>query len=795
MNEFKYNGIRAREARLGKIFKPMIVRFLIILLILLSAGGFGFLVFFEHNSLGWLLLAVAIALLMFYTWIKNAVIPVPMGKTEDINDILSANVLRLLDSQPTPQKLARQLYKTRSGRFLALRFGITTDVLEFFAAGLNNDIEPVFITAREIWEEVKGETVSGGMLAIAIIKNHPEHETILKRLRLDMSDLYAGIIWYNHLHGLVKGLSRHRRNGGIARDFSFGYIPTLQRFGRNISEQISASRAQVNLAAHHDIVEKMIATFSARGRQNVTLIGAQGSGRSTIVKAFAEAILDADAKISARLKYRQVFMLDAAALISVANKPGQLENLMTRIFNEAYAAKNIIIFLDNTQLFLENGVGSVDISNLLLPILEAGNLRIILAMDEQKFLEISAKNSNLANTLNKVMVSPASHAETMRVLEDQAPYLEAKYSVICTYWALTEAYRLSEKYIHDLVMPGRALSLLEIACNYAENHFVTANSVQQAIEKTQGIKVQISDSNNERTKLLNLEDLIHERMVDQAEAVSAVSNALRRAAVGVRNESRPIGTFLFLGPTGVGKTELAKALSEVYFNGENNIIRIDLNEYVTADDVARLIAEGAENDESLTAQITKRPFSVVLLDEIEKAHPRVLTTLLQLLDEGVLRDSRNHEVSFRDAIVIATSNAGANKIRAYVAENQSLETMKEELVNTLITEDHFKPEFLNRFDEICVFKPLSKTDLVKIVDLMIKSVNKTLAPQKISVTLTNDAKELLVERGYDPQMGARPMRRIVQRTVENLVAKLVLSGQIGSGTTIQITKDMIEQDS
>ena len=266
---------------------------------------------------------------------------------------------------------------------------------------------------------------------------------------------------------------------------------------------------------------------------------------------------------------------------------------------------------------------------------------------------------------------------------------------------------------------------------------------------------------------------------------------MRRAAAGVRNENRPIGTFLFLGPTGVGKTELAKALSEVYFHGEDQIVRIDLNEYVTADDVLRLIAEGTENSESLTAQVMKRPFSVVLLDEIEKAHPQVLTTLLQMLDEGILRDTKNHEVSFRDTIVIATSNAGANQIRNYVAEGQKLDVVKDELINALITEGHFKPEFLNRFDEICVFTPLSKTDLMRVVDLMIASVNKTLAPQKISVNLTDEAKQILIERGYDPQMGARPMRRIVQKTVENLVAKFILSGQISSGAAITITKDML----
>lgn len=791
MDRFDYHSRRAGEARFGKIFKNPAMRFLVWLLILASLAGFIYVLFFLHNSLGWLLLGLTILGYIFATWLKYEAIPVPVGQTNDINDLLSTNVLRLMGPHPTPAELANQLQQTRSGKFLALRFGLTPELLTRVTAEIPADLEPIMATARQIWQATDGETISGGMIAVAILQNHPDHEQILRTMRLDLQDLYTGIIWYNHLHGLVKIARERHRDGGIARDLTFGYIPTLQRFGRNLSVGAGGVKTQVQLATHRDIVAKMLNIFSNNGHQNIALIGPEGSGRSTIVHAFAEEIMDADAKIPNNLKYRQVFMLDAASLISAANGPGQLEGLVMRILNEAYAAKNIIIFLDNTQLFFEEDTGSVDISKVLLPILEAGRLRMILTMDEQKFLEISAKNSTLANTLNKIVVPPASQDETMKVLQDKVPLLEQKYHVICTFWALQEAYRLSEKYIHKIAMPGRAFRLLESACSHAEQGFVTAKSVQLAVESTQGVKVQASDSEQDRNKLLQLEELIHRRMVNQTEAVRAVSDALRRAAAGVRNENRPIGTFLFLGPTGVGKTELAKALSEVYFNGEDYIVRIDLNEYVTAEDVSRLIAEGTENPNSLTAQTLKHPFSVVLLDEIEKAHPQVLTTLLQLLDEGVLRDTKNNEVSFRDTIVIATSNAGADRIRDYVAQGQDLSQIKDELVNALIADGHFKPEFLNRFDEICIFTPLSKSDLLRIVDLMIASVNRSLAPQKISVALTDEAKQILAERGYDPQMGARPMRRLVQKTVENLVAKLILSGQIDSGATITITPDML----
>jgi ATP-dependent Clp protease ATP-binding subunit ClpA len=307
------------------------------------------------------------------------------------------------------------------------------------------------------------------------------------------------------------------------------------------------------------------------------------------------------------------------------------------------------------------------------------------------------------------------------------------------------------------------------------------------------IKVGVASGEAEREKLLNLEDLIHRRMINQTRAVGVVSDALRRARAGVRNPNRPIGTFLFLGPTGVGKTELAKALADVYFGGENRIIRLDLNEFVRSDDVSRLIADGADDPSSLTAQAMKQPFSVVLLDEIEKAHPLVLTTLLQLLDEGILRDIKNREVSFRDAIVIATSNAGADRIREYIERGYQLEQFEKQFVDELINTNQFKPEFLNRFDEIVTFRPLSKAELMQVIDLILAGINKTLALQKVTVNVADDAKQLLVDRGYDPRLGARPMRRIVQRAVENTVAKQMLSGAVAPGSTIQISLDQVQQ--
>lgn len=789
MDNFDYNSIRARKARLGRVLGKLKVLLILAFVSLAISGSY---LLWERVSLGYLLLGGAIIIMMILIWYQNDLIKIPLGTGDSINDLLSNNCLGLFGQNLTTQQMAEVLHKTRSGHFLAIRFGLISSLLVAIAKGLDSNPEAIFKTAKRIRQELKAEVISGGILSIAIIENHPESELILKKMKLELSDLYEGIDWYNHLHGLLKDSKKYQKDGGIARDLSFGYIPLLQRFGRNLSQQQISVKARMLQSAHRDIIDKMVQTFSGGGRQNIALVGPVGSGRTTIVQAFAERLLSAEGEISSSLRYRQIFMLDAGALISAAGGRGELEGLMMRIVSEAFSAKNIILYLDNAHLFFEEAVGSVDISNLLLPIIEAGRLRMILTLDEQKFLEISAKNSALANALNTITVEPAGETETMKIMEDQVPFIEYRHGSIISYWALKEAYRMSERYVHDLTQPGRALNLLEAAAGYAkEGELVTEETVQKVLEHSKGVKVQLADNDEDKQKLLNLETLIHQRMIDQEQAVKAVADALRRAAAKVRNDQRPIGTFLFLGPTGVGKTELAKAISEVYFNGEKNIIRLDLNEFVKADDVSRLIAEGAKDATSLTAQVMKQPFAVVLLDEIEKAHPQVLTTLLQMLDEGVLRDEKNREVSFRDTIVIATSNAGADKIREYLSSKKDLRALKDKLVNELIDTGQFKPEFLNRFDEICLFGPLSKENLLKVVGLMINDVNKTLAPQKISVELTSEAKTVLVEHGYDPLLGARPMRRIVQKTVENLVAKAVLSGEVGSGSDVKITADMV----
>lgn len=788
-----YNGKseRAAKARLGRRIGKTLRLLLVCLAALLAILGVTLL--FVHVSAGWLLIGFAAIPLMLFEWWQGELHHVPTAKgASTVDAVLSGDVLGQLGDQPTPKQIATATSKVHGGLFFALRFGITPNFLQNVTSDDPKETAVIWQHALDIREKTGSEHISGAVLSVAILRSYDQYESLLAHMHLDMEDLYAGIRWYEHLRELIAKTKAPKRTGGIARDFSFGYIPLLKRFGINLSDQ-AGGRMNVELEAHGKALDQLMETFGTAGRQNAVLVGEAGVGKTTIVHAFAERLLDAKAKIPESLRFRQVFLLDSASLISAAPGRGELEGLIMQVLGEAYSAKNIIICLDNAQLFFEEGVGSVDLTNVLLPILEAGNLRVILAMDEQRFLQIGQRNPSLINALNRISIAPATREETIAVMQDQLIITEFQRHVSYMYQALAEAYRLSERYVHDLVMPGRALKLLESAASYAEGGIVTANSVQQAIEQTMDIKVGVANDDTEREKLLNLEDLIHKRMINQSRAVQVVSDALRRARAGVRNQNRPIGTFLFLGPTGVGKTELSKALADVYFGGEDRMVRLDLNEYVRPEDVARLIADGADDPTSLTAQVIKQPFSVVLLDEIEKAHPQVLTTLLQLLDEGILRDIKNREVSFRDAIIIATSNAGADRIREYIERGYKLEDFEQKFVDELISSNQFRPEFLNRFDEIVIFRPLEKPELIQVIDLILAGINKQMALQKITVHVADDAKLFLVDRGYDPRLGARPMRRVVQRAVENLVAKQMLSGSVAPGSVIEVTLEQVQQ--
>lgn len=788
--KFNYHSLRSSKARISVGLNKLWITTLIVFSILLLILGIGLLLI--HSSIGWLLIGISFIPAIIIEWYNGELHHLDTSReTKFIDDILSAEVLGNLSQSPSPREIALIVSNLPGGLFFNTRFGIGSSFLQELSSEDSKDIQLIWQEAIRLRALTDSKNISTVILVVALINCNPRSQNLISHLQLDLNDLINGIEWYNHLRRLVEDNRKPKFTGGLARDWSFGWTPLLNQYSQNASQQIN-SVSLLDLPAHDQAIEQIIKIFSQKSRQNVVLVGPSGVGKTRIVYSFASRLIDGKSKVSANLKYNQVFILDAGSLIASAPDCGGLEKLLPQILNEAYKAKNIIICLDNAHLFFEEAIGSVDISNVLLPILESGKIRIILAVDDQRFLKIGIANPEIVNTLNQIVVVPSNRDETIAIEQDRSVLIEYQNNVTYMYQALIESYRLGDRYVFDLAMPAKALKLMESAAHYADNGLVTAKSVQMAIEKTMDIKVSVATDEDDRKKLLNMEDLIHQRMINQTRAVSVVSDALRRARAGVRSQNRPIGTFLFLGPTGVGKTELAKSLAEVYFGGEDRIIRLDMNEYVNSDDVSRLLADGSNNSNSLTARVMKQPFSVVLLDEIEKAHPNVLSMLLQLLDEGILRDIKNREVSFRDAIVIATSNAGADKIREHIDRGIDIVKYEKQFIDELISGHQFLPEFLNRFDEIVMFRPLEKPELLQVVDLMIKGVNKTLSLQKVSVNVASDAKEYLVENGYDPRLGARPMRRVVQKAVENTVAKQMLEGNVEPGSVVEISLEQVK---
>ncbi len=793
-HRLNYRANRAIEARYCQRYGKLTRVITLVGAILLSLLGIVLLL--AGMAIGWLVLMLAGWSLVPYLWLHSRLRDMPASKQpRNIGDILSLEVLGLLPQDPNPRTIIEALAGSGGAKFLANRLGIPIQQVVQLTPADPGLTESVWRESINIWSHLpeRTSTIPSVVVAAAIIRLNPDCTDILNNLRIDADDVYRGVEWLEHWEMQARRSSDLKLTGGIARDWSFGYIPTLEHFGTNLSLKYSEGRRSMagNLMRNRLLVDDMIKYLSSNARRNVALIGPLGVGKSTVVEALADILMDSKSGASSDVKFNQVFMLDASAIISAANARGEIEQLIGRLLSEAYRAKNIILFLDNAELFMSDGTGSVDLSNLLQPAIEGGGLKLIMAMEEQRFLQIAQAKPALTSALNRIEITPTDDNDTIRVLEDRIIPLEYGSTTLFTYQALTEAYRLSNRYIHDVAQPRASVQLLESAAQRASGGVVNPSVVAQTIEQTLGIKVggnlQSGDAQAEKDKLLHLEELIHQRMINQTKAVSAVASALRRARAGVRNENRPIGTFLFLGPTGVGKTELAKSLAAVYFSGEDHLVRIDLNEYVRAEDVARLIADGATDPMSLSAQVQKDPFSVVLLDEIEKAHPNVLTTLLQVLDEGVLRDINNRPISFRDTILIATSNAGADKIRQYIEAGYQLEQFSEQIQNELISSGQFKPEFLNRFDEIAVFRPLTKPELLQVIDLILVGINKNLANQKVAVAVDDQAKLALVEAGYDPRLGARPMRRVVQRTVENIVAEKILTGELVPGSGIRLS--------
>lgn len=728
------------------------------------------------KQVGYLVGFVSLVWCIIGLWYRDDLAALPPDGNDTVGR-LSGDVLgRLNPDKPlSPRGIWSAIANHWQVMFFSNHLLLPPDLIQDHLSINEADAAAVWDKAAQLAATSNSNMIDPGYVAAALLLTSPQILEILKHMKLTDKDV-------EHISGwLGRALEDFRREkpyfGGIGRDWANGFTPQLSRFGHNISLSIESSGSHFGWLTDSPGVKSIKGAF-AQGASSIALIGADGIGKTSHIYALAQVLLED--KSNPALAHRQIIGLNPSLILSSARRPGDLEFIVTDLLVEAAHAGNIVLFLDDAQLFFGNGPGSFDATQILLPILQNRAVQIIMAMTPNDFQRLKINNQAFAGLLTPVVLQEPPESDVMRVLEDTTLTLETRNHQFIAYEAIREAYRLSGRYDQDTAYPGKAIRLLEHSLSHASGNVITANSVQEAIEQTHGVKVG-SATPVEADELLHLEDRIHQRMINQVHAVNVVAAALRRARAGVANPKRPIGSFLFLGPTGVGKTELAKSIAAVYFKDETNMIRLDMSEYQQPDDVQRLLSSGANESKSLILAVRERPFSVVLLDEIEKAHPNILNLLLQLLDEGQLTDAGGRTASFKDCIIICTSNAGADIIRDRVTKGESLESFEDEFTDQLINSGQFKPELLNRFDEIVLFRPLKPDELTQVVALMMAEVNKVLANQNISVELTTEASAKIVEAGYDPRLGARPMRRMLQRTVEDSIAARILAGQTNPG--------------
>ncbi|MDB5166173.1 MAG: Clp protease ATP-binding protein [Candidatus Saccharibacteria bacterium] len=771
-------NIRAKKARLGKRIGPIGYD---MLRGGMAAGTIATIILFILSLPNLACVAIFFSLLCLVpaAWYRLELHELPTN-SESLTGRLDRHLLARLEPgrDMTPLTIWQDIKGYWQNFFVIDHLFIHGDALDDHLSQEPADTAAVWSTAAEL---AGSQPIQAGHVSAALLLTTPSLQPYLQSIKVDTDTIKAVTGWLDRLLE-----SRHVSRpyfGGVGRDWANGFTPRLNQFGHNISLDIEAHGAHFGWLTTSPGVQAIKTAFS-QGTAAVALIGDDGVGKTSHVDALAQVLLQE--QTDRNLEHRQIIALNPSVILSHASHPGDLEHLLLLLLNEAAHAGHIILFFDDAHLFFQDGHGAVDLSQILLPVVQSHQVQMIFAMTPRDLQQLKTTNGTLANLLTPISLQEPPVDQVMRVLEDAAIRLERRHDVLITYEALAEVYRLSGRYDQDTAYPGKALKVLEQAMAHADHQLVNAASVQAAIEQTRGVKVSTA-SVAETDQLLNLEDAIHERMINQSQAVSVVASALRRARAGIANPRRPIGSFLFLGPTGVGKTELAKAVAATFFGSEDNIIRLDMSEYQQPDDVQRLLSNGANESKSLILAVRQRPYAVVLLDELEKAHPNILNLLLQLLDEGQLTDMEGRAASFKDCVIIATSNAGANRIRDAVSANQPLdEAFERELTDELINAGQYKPELLNRFDEVVLFRPLEAAELLQIVDLMMKEINQNLANQHITVQLTRPAAEKIVEKGYDIRLGARPLRRVLQRAVEDTIADKILRGEATAGTNLTL---------
>ncbi|CAI3340462.1 ATP-dependent Clp protease ATP-binding subunit [Enterococcus cecorum] len=632
--------------------------------------------------------------------------------------------------------------------------------------------------------------------------------------------------------------------------------PTLDALARDLTRQAIEQRLDPVVGRNKE-VRRLVQILSRRTKNNPVLVGEPGVGKTAIVEGLAQRIIHG--QVPEDMLHKRVMMLDMGSLVAGTKFRGEFEERLKKIIDEIYNDGHIILFIDEIHTLIGAGSaeGSVDASNILKPALARGEIQLIGATTLNEYQKYVEKDSALERRLAKVQVDEPSQEEAVQILQGLRPRYEEHHGLRISDEAIEAAVTMSVRYIHSRQLPDKAIDLIdesaakvrldasnkpskvadlqnelvrvnaekeEAIYNQAfeqaaqlrleerkiaeklaqaqqkqienqELQVVSAEDVDEVVSQWTGVPVQ-QIAKKESQRLMDLEKILHQRVVGQDKAVVAVSRAIRRARSGLKDPNRPIGSFMFLGPTGVGKTELAKALAQAMFGSEDALIRVDMSEFMEKYSTSRLIGSppgyvGYEEGGQLTEKVRTKPYSVILLDEVEKAHPDIFNILLQVLDDGYLTDAKGRRVDFRNTILIMTSNLGATQLReeksvGFNAVDQSKDqrAMEKRILEEL--KKAYRPEFLNRIDETVVFNSLDASEIHEIVKIMSRQIVARMAEQGIQLKITPSAIDVIGKAGFDPEYGARPIRRALQREIEDKLSEALISGQVQLGDAVTI---------
>ncbi len=657
------------------------------------------------------------------------------------------------------------------------------------------NVEDILIAAFQRASKKNHQKIFPEDLLSSWIYYDPFLNKILLERGLRAKDIDNIIEWFEFISWEIeasKGFWKRdnlKKIGSIATDWAAGYTLMLDKYSTNWTRLARRRGFYREILGHQSELEGVENILVSSQKNNVLLVGQPGSGRKNILLALAGrsfwgTTLEA-------LKGKRILELNLSHLIAQSSSREEVELILDQCFQEVITAGNVILIINDLERFVgKTVIGTVDISGILSKYLESSKFRVVAITSYQGLRQKMEKKTAFVNLFQKIEITPPSAHQTLRILELHVPQLEAQYHKFILYPTLKRVIEHSARYFQDKPFPQKAIDLLNsvlvYSSRYGDGIIVSPQYVDQVVERKTEIPVS-QLSNIEKNTLLNLEKLIHQRVINQNQAVEKIALALRRTRAEIASaREKPMGTFLFLGPTGVGKTETAKTLTDIYFGSRRKLIRLDMSEFQNPGDVAHLIGSN-DFPGILTTKVREDPFSLILLDELEKAHPKILNLFLTILDEGYLSDRWGRKVSFLDTIVIATSNAGAEIIREDIAQDKKLDLIKEELLNYLFKNNVFRPEFLNRFDAIVVFKVLTPENLLDIAQLLLEGLKKNLDQKKgIQLVITEVLKRKIVKLGYNPVFGAREMRRVIQDKIESAIAQAFLAGKIKRGEAIKV---------